>query len=76
MGRLQFVHGNLQLCKSAQEPHRRFTITESMDGLPGMLSRWLNVNFCLETFVLTLLHSILQWQFTPRPEDAPWKKKL
>lgn len=37
MGRLQFVHGNLQLCKSAQDPHRRFAITESMDGLPGTL---------------------------------------
>lgn len=35
MGRLQFVHGNLQLCKSAQDPHRRFPIAESMDGLPG-----------------------------------------
>lgn len=37
MGRLQFVHGNLQLCKSAQYPSQRFTITESMDGLPGRL---------------------------------------
>ena len=35
MGRLQFVHGNLQLCKSAQDPHRRFPITENMDGMPG-----------------------------------------
>jgi len=34
MGRMQFVHGNLQLCKSAQDPHRRFFISESMDGLP------------------------------------------
>ena len=34
MGRLQFVHGNLQLCKSAQDPSRRFTVTETMDGLP------------------------------------------
>lgn len=37
MGRLQFVHGNLQLCQSAQDPHRRFPITETMDGLPGTL---------------------------------------
>ena len=35
MGRMQFVHGNLQLCKSAQDPHRRFFISESMDGLPS-----------------------------------------
>lgn len=34
MGRMQFVHGNLQLCKSVQDPHRRFAINESMDGLP------------------------------------------
>lgn len=34
MGRMQFVHGNLQLCKSVQDPHRRFFISESMDGLP------------------------------------------
>lgn len=37
MGRLQFVHGNVQLCKSAQDPSRQFTITEPMDGLPGTL---------------------------------------
>lgn len=36
MGRLQFVHGNLQLCKSAQDPHHKFSITQTMDGLPGM----------------------------------------
>jgi len=35
MGRLQFVHGNLQLCKSAQDPSRKFAITEPLDGLPG-----------------------------------------
>ncbi len=35
MGRLQFVHGNLQLCKSAQDPTRQFVITEPLDGLPG-----------------------------------------
>jgi hypothetical protein len=35
MGRLQLVHGNLQLCQSAQNPSQMFGITEPLDGLPG-----------------------------------------
>jgi len=37
MGRLQFLHGNLQLCPSPDDPHRRFSITVPSDGLPVAL---------------------------------------
>ena len=43
MGRLQFLHGNLQLCPSSDDPHRRYSITAPADGLPGTFSRWLRV---------------------------------
>jgi len=39
MGRLQFVHGNLQLCKSSQNPTLSFPITEPLDGLPGTYTK-------------------------------------
>ncbi len=35
MGRLQYVHGNLQLCPDALNPNARFRIIAPSDGLPG-----------------------------------------
>ena len=55
LGRLQFVHGNLQLCKSAQEPTRRFTIADSMDGLPSTFGR----RKCLSCFAVVASHLCL-----------------
>lgn len=36
MGRLQFVEGNLQLCRQQSDPSHRFQITPTTDGIPGM----------------------------------------
>jgi hypothetical protein len=35
MGRLQYVHGNLQLCPDVLNPDATFRITAPTDGLPG-----------------------------------------
>jgi hypothetical protein len=58
MGRLQFVHGNLQLCKSAQEPSRQFVITEPLDGLPG---EFFHTSFSLLLHPLPIFVSHFPW---------------